>query len=96
MYRSRREGRGRRISTIRSRSSLIAAIEGVDATVRYLETEPFISDDVSREERIALATSLRRFAVMEAVLTRPIPVSWAEVANALHLSVDDVRCQYIR
>jgi len=81
---------------MRSRSVLIAAIADADATVRHLKTEPLVSSDASREEGIALAARLRRFAVMEAVLTRPTPVSWAEVADALHLSADDVRSQYIR
>jgi hypothetical protein len=80
---------------MRSRSVLIAAIKDADATVRQLETAPRIYDDASRDERIALATRLRRYAVIEAVLRRPIPVSWAEVADALHLSVDDVRSRYI-
>jgi len=92
---SLRQGSGRRFAPRRSRSVLIAAIKDADATVRQLETAPRIYDDASRDERIALATRLRRYAVIEAVLRRPIPVSWAEVADALHLSVDDVRSRYI-
>jgi hypothetical protein len=81
---------------MRSHPVLIAAIENADAAVRRLETAPRISGDTSREKRIALAARLRRFAVMEAVLGRPTAVSWDEVADALHLSVDEVRSRYIR
>ena len=81
---------------MKSHDALLAAVQRADAEVRSLEAEtPNLSDE-TRATHIGLAEKTRRLAVMEAVLRRPTPVSWSEIADTLHLSVDDVRRRYIR